>query len=652
MRRVKLAIVLALLANVSGCSDEHGSPTEANGSEASLVSEPVQTAGSVQGSSVISPTRTVFVSLRSGTLPASAALATILHPASGMAINAPVVDLGLDPVAVQAAVGDDISVVVRGDDAAILRTFSATVPAFHRPYVVRTIPARGKKAVPLNARIVIVFSEPVTTSSSAGIRLLSNGAPVAGRAEIATDGLRAEFHPGQMLQPNSDYVLSVSAVTDLRGEALQQPATAEFSTGSSIAIASISTDEPALLRNPFNDEMRTFEMSAVLAGDGTFSGTFSVYYANTGKRNSGHITCFSIVDGKAAWVGGVIDEGTAAAVGKDWGWRMLDNGARTDGVPDELSLAFPLVEDSLGTAQDFCRNRPVSSPNDGDVELLRLVSGNIVITGATPMPPLPGNLKVITATSGSEFDPDGYTVCLDPAPLAESGYECSGIDVNGSWVIPADAGSHEVWLLDAAPNCTINGSNPRNVAIPEAEAVEVTFQIQCDHVEILVPFGAAGYRFQVLADSNQSGAGFESSAFDDMRAEAGFSTGDAPFGVFTSDAIECETERTVRTDWPAGTDLLLRRTFVLPAGTSSVRISLAIDNDARLFVNGVDITASAGSIALAGGYQRHEGCATRDSFVFSVPNEVAHAGTNLLAVRARDRGVVSFADLQITAKLP
>jgi hypothetical protein len=142
---------------------------------------------------------------------------------------------------------------------------------------------------------------------------------------------------------------------------------------------------------------------------------------------------------------------------------------------------------------------------------------------------------------------------------------------------------------------------------------------------------SAGYRFLIVPFGE--GSGFEQPAFDDSH----FAVGNAAFG--TGDF--CPLDPTVQTSWPLETDILLRKTFTLPANATAVEVAVAIDNDVQVFINGVDIS---------GGIQQNEGCAERDRFIFSVPDSLLiFGGDNLLAVRARDRGVISYVDVEIRA---
>jgi hypothetical protein len=150
--------------------------------------------------------------------------------------------------------------------------------------------------------------------------------------------------------------------------------------------------------------------------------------------------------------------------------------------------------------------------------------------------------------------------------------------------------------------------------------------------QTVVPYLSTGYRFLVVPQGGGP-SGFEQPGFDDSQ----FSLGDAAFGS----PDFCPLDSTVKTPWPLDTDILLRKAFTLPAGGSAQEVGVAIDNDIQVFVNGVDVS---------GGLRNSENCAFRDRFVFPVPKTLLIlGGNNLLAVRARDRGVVSYVDVEVRA---
>ena len=151
---------------------------------------------------------------------------------------------------------------------------------------------------------------------------------------------------------------------------------------------------------------------------------------------------------------------------------------------------------------------------------------------------------------------------------------------------------------------------------------------------IVVPYGASEYKYQVVPVDD--GIGFERPDFDDSA----FGIGDAGFGT-REGYCELNNPGDVRTEWPVETDLLVRKTFELPAGTTDVVVYVAVDNDVQVFINGYDISD---------GLQTHEECPSLNSFTFAVPDSLLQVGTNLLAVRARDRGGLAYLDLEVTRR--
>jgi len=152
---------------------------------------------------------------------------------------------------------------------------------------------------------------------------------------------------------------------------------------------------------------------------------------------------------------------------------------------------------------------------------------------------------------------------------------------------------------------------------------------------IVIPYGATDYRYQVVPVG--AGLGFEQPGFDDSA----FALGDAAFGT-PQGWCALNNPSDVKTPWASETDILVRQEFGLPQGATNVMVSVAIDNDVSVFVNGYDISS---------GLQMHELCPSRDSFTFTVPDSILQVGPNLLAVRGRDRGALAYLDLQVTAEI-
>ena len=90
----------------------------------------------------------------------------------------------------------------------------------------------------------------------------------------------------------------------------------------------------------------------------------------------------------------------------------------------------------------------------------------------TQSPSSTGDLRLTTATSGTDPDPDGYRLTVD-------GDTGQPIGVNATISIASvSAGSHSLTLTDVAPNCTV-AENPRTVTVPANSEASVTFTVAC-----------------------------------------------------------------------------------------------------------------------------------------------------------------------------
>ena len=145
----------------------------------------------------------------------------------------------------------------------------------------------------------------------------------------------------------------------------------------------------------------------------------------------------------------------------------------------------------------------------------------------------------------------------------------------------------------------------------------------------VIPYQATDYKFKVFS-LGEVPENFGATDFNDSD----FLIGDAAFGS----GGECPLQSTVKTSWPTRSEIVLRKSFELPAGASNLSVFVAIDNDVQVLINGIDIS---------GGLVIHEKCPVLDEFLFEAPDAILREGENLLAVRARDRGVESYVDLRV-----
>ncbi|MFN2317497.1 MAG: Ig-like domain-containing protein, partial [Gemmatimonadales bacterium] len=185
------------------------------------------TLGSVAGDEV------AYVSLPPGAV-ALGVSARILNRRSGTVVQTVVINGGFDPVPVIARAGDTLRVEVQLQGTIGLVVAEFSVPPRRPPVIVRTQPPRGKRDVPLNVSLMVVFSEPIdpATVTPLAIHLVGGGAPVTGTAQIvAGSPWMVEFTPATPLEAEVNYELVVTQVLrDLDGEALAAEDRVPFTT--------------------------------------------------------------------------------------------------------------------------------------------------------------------------------------------------------------------------------------------------------------------------------------------------------------------------------------------------------------------------------------------------------------------------------------
>lgn len=224
-----------------------GSPKPEAPAFLAILSNAVQDAAAAgSGQAAATQAEVVFISLPPGTIPGSE-VATIGNLRTGATLTIPMAEGGFDPVSIIARTGDTLQVEVRV--AAVTTPVNAVfvVPPRKRPIVVRTDPPPGKRDVPLNASLLIVFSEPIdpATLSPPSVQLLSDGSSVHGTIDLVSGRpWIATFTPTSPLEPETEYELAVTQdVRDLDGDPLEAAASATFTTRAAVEarIAFVST---------------------------------------------------------------------------------------------------------------------------------------------------------------------------------------------------------------------------------------------------------------------------------------------------------------------------------------------------------------------------------------------------------------------------
>jgi len=237
------AALLGLLTLLVGCGGDHITGLVIVPSQGMIVSHPVPApAGAAQPGATLSGAlaaaadgdSVVYTSLVPGTAP-TGVTATVRALTSGATVTTVIQDGGFDPIPLAAKVGDTVATVAFDASGAVVFTAEAAVIPIRRIKVVRTDPAPEKRDQPLNANIVIVFSDPVdvATLTTSSLQLLRGTAPVAGAVRLLPGSpTTAVFTPSAPLDPNTDYRLVVTTeVRDVTGGDLDASASISFRTG-------------------------------------------------------------------------------------------------------------------------------------------------------------------------------------------------------------------------------------------------------------------------------------------------------------------------------------------------------------------------------------------------------------------------------------
>jgi WD40 repeat protein len=174
-----------------------------------------------------------YVSAMPGTFPSALSAVVRNETRVGALRSVQIIDGGFDPIGFDAKVGDRLSLTVSIEGGGVRPSIAIEVPARRPPSVVRTNPPEGRTAIASNAKVVVVFSEPVDESSvtSSSVALVHDRIPINASVRVSGDRLSAEFIPDSPLQFETTYSLVINQeIRDLEGDALADAFTVVFTT--------------------------------------------------------------------------------------------------------------------------------------------------------------------------------------------------------------------------------------------------------------------------------------------------------------------------------------------------------------------------------------------------------------------------------------
>jgi TolB protein len=175
----------------------------------------------------------VYASLPPGSVPNGERI-VFRSRETGAETTAALTNGGFDPIAIPATVGDTLDVRLYLVDQTEPEESIAVVPERRPPVLVRVDPTPGRRDVPLNAVLLLVFSEPIdaATLTPSSVSLSRDGSPVAGALAFGDPArLAVKFTPSEDLAVGTDYTLRVTpAIRDQDGEALEAQVVVTFTT--------------------------------------------------------------------------------------------------------------------------------------------------------------------------------------------------------------------------------------------------------------------------------------------------------------------------------------------------------------------------------------------------------------------------------------
>jgi hypothetical protein len=414
-------------------------------------------------------------------------------------------DGGFDPVPVQAQTNDSIEVAVRDAGGATIGVLRLSVTARRPPIVVRTNPPHKKNDVPLNAAIIVVFSEPMDggTVTPTSVQLFQGTTPVAGTVRfVDASQLVAAFEPSQPLTPDTDYRLVVTqAVRDLDGERLEAGVTVDFRTGNSLTgrVATVSVwpysvdglfplaDQIVVRVDDANGNMLLAPVVEWASSDTSIANVWpsSARSAWVTMRTTGVATITATSEGVSGTVVFRSDSRsgrirvTTVTTGEDLDptYYVLDD--HWSGVTPQLPAngsvilwpSWPPGERVLSLL-DVASNCAVVG---GDTQTVTVSAGDtsdvaFAVTCAGNLPGLRGTI----ATTGTDVDPDGYWL-----EVVDHSW-CPRVPVNGSFTCSGmTPGTYEVQLNGVAANCTVMGANRQTVTVARGATADVAFAVVC-----------------------------------------------------------------------------------------------------------------------------------------------------------------------------
>jgi hypothetical protein len=166
------------------------------------------------------------------------------------------------------------------------------------------------------------------------------------------------------------------------------------------------------------------------------------------------------------------------------GYAVSLDAAAGQPIGINTSLTLPDVAPGQHTVElsGLASNCTVNGPNPGSVTVLV----NATAQSSFTVTCVSGSIEIITTTSGTALDPEGYAVSLDGEPEQPIG-------INASLTLAEIApGQHTGQLSGLASNCSITGSNPETATVVANATAQSSFTVTCVSGSIEITTATSG----------------------------------------------------------------------------------------------------------------------------------------------------------------
>src|SRR6266576_196314 len=180
-----------------------------------------------------------------------------------------------------------------------------------------------------------------------------------------------------------------------------------------------------------------------------------------------------------------------------------------------------------------------------------------------------GTLTVSNSTTGSNLDPDGYTVTVS----GSAGTASQTMATNGNVTFAnTPAGSYQVTLSGAAANCTVTSANPQTANVPAGGTATTSFTVSCAATTttgtLTVTTSTTGENMPAGYTLNATGPSFPTGASEPIGANATVTASGVAAGDYTVQLSDVPSNCTVSGANP-------RMVSVPAGGTATITFSVS-----------------------------------------------------------------------------